>query len=124
MSGNDANNVLNMQILGNGSGRGGSKLAFGDFGRYEVLGWNVFIGEYGNTDTDRLWLHGKKGMYFSWCQDSVFAYYDIEQGDRFTFNCDVYSQGVMITSDERFKTNIEPIKSANSLVNELNTNQL
>jgi len=43
LSGNDANNVLNMQILGNGSGRGGSKLAFGDFGRYEVLGWNVFI---------------------------------------------------------------------------------
>lgn len=25
-------------------------------------GWNVFIGEYGETDTDQLWLHGKNGI--------------------------------------------------------------
>lgn len=120
-SSDDANGVLTLQLMGkNTSARAGSKLAFGDFGRYDVQGWNAFIGEYGSTDTDRLWLHGKKGIYFTWQRDSVFAYYDMLEGNKFTFNCDVYSQGVMITSDERYKTNINPLDSAYSLVRQLN----
>lgn len=121
ITGNDAHNVLSMQILGKeGSSMAGSKLTFGDFGRYEVQGWNVFVGEYGSTDTDRMWIHGKNGVYFTWQRDSVFAYYDISQGNKFTFNCDVYSQGLMITSDERFKTNIVKIDSAYTLLRRLN----
>lgn len=36
---------------------------FGDLGQYDTNGWSVFLGEYGTSDTDHLWLHGKKGIY-------------------------------------------------------------
>ena len=55
-----------MQIYGRiGDARAGSKLTFGDFGQYANQGWNVFAGEYGTTDTDQLWLHGKLGIYMT-----------------------------------------------------------
>lgn len=56
----DLENVTTMQVFGpHGDARSGSKLTFGDFGRNAYGGWNVFIGEYGTTDSDQLWLHGK-----------------------------------------------------------------
>ena len=62
----DLNNVLSASVFGPyGSYRYGGKLSFGDFGKYENYGWNVFIGEYGSYDSDRLWLHGKNGIYLT-----------------------------------------------------------
>ena len=62
----DLGNVTSMQIYGRiGDARAGSKLTFGDFGQYANQGWNVFAGEYGTTDTDQLWLHGKLGIYMT-----------------------------------------------------------
>src|SRR5690554_2608876 len=59
----DQYNILSASVFGKeGFYRAGSKLAFGDFGRRVNWGWNVFIGEYGETDTDQLWLHGKNGI--------------------------------------------------------------
>ena len=59
----DYHGVLTGQIFGsNGPYFANSKLAFGDFGMQEYNSWNVFIGEYGTTDTDQLWLHGKNGQ--------------------------------------------------------------
>ncbi|MDR2056721.1 MAG: tail fiber domain-containing protein [Dysgonamonadaceae bacterium] len=118
----DLNNILSASIFGqNGEYKAGAKLAFGDFGKYEYGGVNVFIGEYGTTDTDQLWLHGKKGIYLTYNNsDNVIAYYDIAAGNKFTFNCDVYSQGVKLTSDERFKKNINPLDNSLSLLNQLN----
>ncbi|MDD4068153.1 MAG: T9SS type A sorting domain-containing protein [Bacteroidales bacterium] len=64
--GEDFHNVLSASIFGKeGAYRAGAKLAFGDFGRFEWLGWNVFVGEYGSTDTDKLWLHGKNGFHIT-----------------------------------------------------------
>ena len=39
-----------------------SVIAFGD---NNLSTKNVIVGEYGTTDTDQLWLHGKSGTYFS-----------------------------------------------------------
>ena len=62
----DVKNVTTMQVFGPyGDMRSGSKLTFGDFGQYDANGWNVFLGEYGTSDTDQLWLHGKKGIYMT-----------------------------------------------------------
>lgn len=59
----DPYDVLSASVFGrNGDHAAGAKLAFGDFGRYDHYGWNVFVGEYGNDDSDRLWLHGKNGI--------------------------------------------------------------
>lgn len=117
----DANNVLKMHMLGTGTYGYGSKLAFGDFGRYDYYGWNAFIGEYGNYDSDRLWLHGKNGIYLTWNRgDNIIGYYDVSAGNKFTFNCDVYSYSTKLTSDERFKTKINKIDSSLVKLKKLN----
>lgn len=110
----DNNDVLSAHIFGpNGDYRANSKMAFGDFGSYERWSWNVFVGEYRDYDSDRLWLHGKLGFYLTKGRgDDVVAYYDINSGNNFHFNCDVFAYGVMLSSDARFKTNIKPISSA------------
>jgi hypothetical protein len=100
---NDLNGVLSMQIFGKYTNTysSGGKLAFGDFGRKEYEGCNVFVGEYGTTDTDRLWLHGKRGIYLTYGNsDPVIAYYDIFQGNAFHFNCGVESNGYWLTPQE------------------------
>ncbi len=58
----DLDNVLTMSLQGNFTAyNAGAKLGFGDMGRQHLNGWNVFVGEYGNGDSDMLWLHGKNG---------------------------------------------------------------
>lgn len=63
-SNEDPSDVVSAFVYGkrDGNSRAGSKLAFGDFGRYDSWGWNVFVGEYDTLDTDKLWLHGKEGF--------------------------------------------------------------
>ncbi|MBQ4206186.1 MAG: hypothetical protein II662_05975 [Bacteroidales bacterium] len=57
----DMYRVLSMSIQGRyGEYNAGSKLAFGDFGRYDHNSWNVFVGEFGTHDSDILWLR-------TWC---------------------------------------------------------
>ena len=66
----DFDNILSASIFGKGEFyRSGAKLSFGDFGRRDYWGWNVFVGEYYTTeptDTDNLWLHGKNGFYLTY----------------------------------------------------------
>lgn len=116
----DGDNVVSMFIFGKyGDYSSGGKLSFGDFGRYAYQGWNVFIGEYGTTDTDQLWLHGKRGAYFTYGSGSVWGYYDTNAGNAFQFNCDVYSNGILLTSDERMKENIRPLNGSLLLLQQL-----
>lgn len=85
----DLGNVTSMQIYGRiGDARAGSKLTFGDFGQYANQGWNVFAGEYGTTDTDQLWLHGKLGIYMTTngYANNVVAYYNPASNTNFVFN--------------------------------------
>jgi hypothetical protein len=120
---NDPNNVLTMHLFGNiGNYRAGSKLAFGDFGSYGSYSMNAFVGEYKDTDCDKLWLHGKNGIYLTWNRgDNIIGYWDVSQSDRFTFNCDVYANGTLkLTSDARLKTNVNKIKNSMSQLRKLN----
>lgn len=55
--------VTSMSVFGkHGVYQAGAKLSFGDFGMRNHNGWNVFVGEYGTYDSDKLWLHGKNGI--------------------------------------------------------------
>ena len=55
--------VTSMSVFGKyGVYHAGAKLSFGDFGMRNHNGWNVFVGEYGTYDSDKLWLHGKNGV--------------------------------------------------------------
>lgn len=70
----DRDGVTTMSIFGNhGTYKAGSKLTFGDFGQQDHNGWNVFVGEYGNFDSDQLWLHGKNGIVLSTGNGSVVS---------------------------------------------------
>jgi hypothetical protein len=121
---NDPFNILTMRIFGpNGNCAAGAKLSFADFGAFEYGGGNVVIGEYGNIDSDQMWLHGKNGFYLTRYNNTpqdVIAYYDPNSGNRFNFNCDVYSSGVKLASDERFKENIAGLESSLFRLKQLN----
>lgn len=118
----DTDMAANMLIFGNnGDFKAGGKLTFGDFGCFAKNSWNVFLGEYGTDDSDQLWLHAKRGIYMTYYNStSVIAYYDTSIGNRFNFNCDVYSSGIKLTSDERLKENIKPIENSLTALRKLN----
>ncbi len=108
----DTSIVLN--VKGNGYFFSGAKIAIGDASsRYAQ---NVSVGEVknGDGDTDQLWLHGKKGVYYTsanWSQDTVF-YYDTNLGNDFHFNCNVLASNIAVASDSRFKTDITPLENS------------
>lgn len=124
--GDDPNKDLSMQIYGpytqylaNG------RIGFGDYGRVELNGSNVFIGELGtNWDSDKLQLHGKKGIYLTYDQgynnNKIIGKFDIAEPDRFKFELDVYAKGILLSSDARFKENIKPIDKKLSALIQLN----
>lgn len=115
----DLGNVTSMQIYGRiGDARAGSKLTFGDFGQYANQGWNVFAGEYGTTDTDQLWLHGKLGIYMTTngYANNVVAYYNPASNTNFVFNTNLRVNGVNITSDARLKENVESLQNPLALL--------
>lgn len=92
-----------------GDYRAGGRISFGD--QCALGAMNVMIGEMGKEDCDILWLHGKKGLYYTTttnASDTVF-FYDTNKGNYFNFNCDVRSTGIFVASDSRFKDNIAPI---------------
>lgn len=73
----DGYGVTNMSVFGNyGVYRAGAKLSFGDFGKRNHNGWNVFVGEYDTIDSDKLWLHGKRGFHISVGNGFELASYD------------------------------------------------
>lgn len=121
-TGDDSNNILSASIFGTGGEyRYGSKIAFGDFGTYGSYSWNAFIGEYGNYDSDRLWLHGNNGIYLTYSNgDHVIGSYDVNNGNKFNFNCEVWSSGLKLTSDERLKINISKIDNSMTKLRKLN----
>lgn len=106
----DLNNVLTGSLFGpNGNCRSGAKLAFGDFGRIEYGGGNVFIGEYTDADTDQLWLHGKNGIYLTTGGSTIVTRLSLTTTGA-TFLQSVYAPGFYISSDSRFKSNVTVIK--------------
>ncbi|MDR0681553.1 MAG: tail fiber domain-containing protein, partial [Dysgonamonadaceae bacterium] len=123
-SNNDYDNRATAQLFGylvasTGNNVCGSMLTFGDFGGASRGSLNVLVGEYGTTDTDKLWLHGKYGTYFTYNQGTPWAYYDPQIGNYFTVNCQVKANGVVLTSDERLKKNIRSLTGSLSLLQQL-----
>ena len=114
LDGEDPLNVTTMQVFGpHGDMRSGSKLTFGDFGQFPYNGWNVFIGEYGTTDSDQLWLHGKNGIYLTrgGQASNIIAYYNPASNTNFVFNTNLRVNGVDITSDARLKENVQSLQN-------------
>ena len=109
---NSVDTTTTVKIFGKGDHGSSARLTFGD--QASKWAYNVVIGEQGDTDTDKLWLHGKLGLAYTMgisTPDTLFAY-DVNKGNYMQFNCDVRSTGVFVASDSRFKENIEPVENS------------
>lgn len=101
--------VTVFKLFGAGPLGAGARMSFGD--NLLFHNFNVMVGEYRNTDTDQLWLHGKHGFFLtSHLRGDTIMYYDTQTTpDAVKFKKDVQTSGVFIQSDERFKENVEPV---------------
>ena len=118
----DFNNILSASIFGKGSYGSGAKLSFGDFGRWDFYSWNVFVGEWGPTDTDKLWLHGKYGFYLTYGraeEDYYLMWFDAQGDNVLHLNTELYTQGVKIPANESNQQNNEEIKNSLERINSL-----
>ena len=118
----DYDNVMTFQVLGKyGDMHAGAKMPFGDFGRYQNQSLNVFLGEYGTTDSDQLWLHGKLGVFLTATgyANKVIAYYNPSVNSNFVFNTNLVANGVNITSDARLKDNIQSIEDPLGILSQI-----
>ena len=95
----------------------GGRITFGDAALAD--NYNVIIGELGDTDCDKLWLHGKRGAYLTTTSNAsdTIAYFDVEKGRYVQFNCDVKTTGIFVRSDSKFKEDIKSIENAGDLWN-------
>lgn len=119
----DFDNILSATIFGKGQNyRSGAKLSFGDFGRWDYWGWNVFVGEYENTDTDKLWLHGKNGFYLTYGraeENQTILSFDVNGDRRLHFNTELFTQGVKIPANKKNQQNAGIIKSSLDKINKI-----
>jgi len=118
----DFNNILSASIFGKGSYGSGAKLSFGDFGRWDFNSWNVFIGEWGTTDSDKLWLHGKYGFYLTYGraeEDYYLMWFDAQGDNVLHLNTELYTQGVKIPANESNQQNTGIIKSSLDNINKI-----
>lgn len=116
--GMDREKQTSVLILGpNGDMGAGAILAIGDFGPNSM---NTFIGEYGNIDSDKLWLQGKLGLYLTSGKNNVISYYDPSQNSNFVFNTNLRVNGINITSDARMKENVQSIENPLGILSKVN----
>ena len=104
---NDPDTVSFLKVFGKDATFGaGGRIAFGDSAY-------VTIGELGTANTNRLWMHGRNGMYVTMKTSAgpvdTVLYCDPEVNQLFHFKYDVTAGGVFVQSDERFKENVEPV---------------
>lgn len=111
----DNDPVTTLKIFGDSILGSAGRITFGDSSY-------VAIGEKDMTNTNRLWLYGKNGVYISAAVNdypSVIGYFDPAVSSSFFFNSDVTSSGMFIQSDERYKENIEPVGEVLSSIRNL-----
>jgi len=111
-SSTDPDTITTLKLFGNqGQYAAGSRISFGDI---PATGYNVFIGENGNTNSDQLRLHGRMGVYATLdatIDPGNLAFFDPSQSTALNINSDVIAHGLLIQSDERFKEDIEPVEN-------------
>src|SRR5690554_936321 len=124
----DLNKDLSMQIYGSyGEYLANGRLGFGDYGTKYYDNPRVFVGEFGkNIDSDKLELRGETGIYLTSKQGfenndiiGYMSWVSVFLTQRFYFNVDVYANGVILNSDERFKVNIKPLENAASKLKQI-----
>ena len=104
--------VTVLKVFGNrGEHAAGGHMSFGDNLLYGI--YNVTVGELGYTDTDRLWLQGKHGIYVTSNNSAgdTIMYYDPSRSANVQVSHDMNVHGVFVQSDERFKEQIEPVEN-------------
>lgn len=102
----DPDTVLTLSLQGKKAitNFGGTKLSFGDFGAWQRMGWNVFLGEYGNGDSDILWLHGKKGIRMTADDgNTVIGEFYCDDSSRVVIRPPIRTGGISVSSDDAFK---------------------
>ena len=103
---NDPDTATVLKIFGEKADhRAGGRITFGDSAY-------VSVGEYGITNTNRLWLHGKEGLHVSSslnASDTIIFYDASSPGHVMLIGPDVQTGRMLIQSDERYKENIEPV---------------
>ena len=117
---NRRDTISALRLFGPGEQGMRARISFGDAmaGAYKF----VMVGEMENydedfeeyADTDQLWLHGSDGVYYTrgWDGTDTVFYYDIHKGSAMNFRCNVKTTGVFISSDSRFKENVETLDGA------------
>ncbi|MDY6293474.1 MAG: tail fiber domain-containing protein [Bacteroidales bacterium] len=103
-----------LNVRGRGYWWSKGKITIGDGN--SIYAQNISLGEVcnGDGDTDQMWLHGKRGLYYTCgnhAQDTIF-YYDVSRGNDFHFNCNVLASNISVASDSRFKKDIKPLDSS------------
>lgn len=103
---NDPDTATVLKIFGDKvNHRAGGRITFGDSAY-------VSVGEYGITNTNRLWLHGKEGLHVTSsanAADTIIFYDASSPGHVLLVGPDVQTGRMLIQSDERYKENIEPV---------------
>ena len=91
----------------------GAKLGFGDFGQFVNNGWNVFVGEYGEEDSDVLWLHGKRGIMLTMDNGStVVCEYSEDRGMGMVFRQPMRANRLSLYSNDENKSDIQTVDNA------------
>ena len=101
-----------------------ARLSFGD--QFYYFQKNVILGELekgDEIDTNQLWLHGRNGFYVTnnYQVGDTVLYFDPSRGATVNFNYPIKSQGVLLSSDERFKENIRDLGGALDIVGNLHS---
>ena len=118
----DPDTVLTLSLQGKKAltNFGGTKLSFGDFGAWQRMGWNVFLGEYGNGDSDILWLHGKKGIRLTANDgNTVIGEFYCDDSSRVVIRPPIRTGGITVSSDDAFKYDITQITDVLPLLKNL-----
>lgn len=108
-----------LKIFGPGENSSRGRLSFGD--QYYDMGKYVMVGEWGDDDTDQLWLHGAKGFVMTYgieAADTVMSYY-ARRNQSLQINVPVNTASIALASDARFKDDIQPVNDALGVINSL-----
>ena len=98
--------LASVNVLGPKANNSGGYITFGDKRQ-------VSIGEYGEYDSDILYMIGEYGLKYKNNNGIVFEI-GKDAGASFNFNCDVRANGVLLSSDSRLKTDVEEIADVTS----------
>ncbi len=112
--------VTTLKLYGTGVNGANARISFGNATSLADL--NVMIGELPGGDTDRLWLHGKKGVRFTMGNDAkntIFSY-DAADGKAFTFNTAIAAPSFVLLVSDTLSAQPRVQSAASSTIEDLN----